>query len=204
MLVFGGEKGEPVTVAHEKARITGRTHEDFRLWIEDVEIDGDPAAGLRVSVMDGTPPAQQSGAERLQELQYRVLAFVEEQGGTTGGANVIAEHLGGRRQTLNAAVAELVRTGRLQRGGTTKVSLDFYPGKRTTLTSERVRCPGVVPGSGSRLKAGNQGTGRTPPTPKRFREPHGNHTEPGNQIGSTALLERLKGHHRARQRDCPT
>lgn len=120
MLVFGGEKGEPVSVVHEKGRITGQTHEDFRLWIEDVEIDGDPKAGLRVSVMDGTPVAQQGGAERLRDLQGRVLAFVEAQGGTTGGNNVIAEHLGGRRQTLNAAIAELVRAGRLHRGGTSK------------------------------------------------------------------------------------
>ncbi|HET8542093.1 MAG TPA: AAA family ATPase [Anaeromyxobacter sp.] len=49
VLVFAANKGEPATVMHEKARITDRTHQNFQLWIEDVEIGGDPAAGLRVS-----------------------------------------------------------------------------------------------------------------------------------------------------------
>lgn len=120
VLVFSAEKGEPITVEHDKARITGRTHESLRLWIEDVEVDGDPLAGLRVSTLSTPPPDQQTADQRLGELQGRVLAFVEAQGGTSGGCNVIHEHLGGRRQSLTAAIAELVRLGRLTRGGSTK------------------------------------------------------------------------------------
>jgi hypothetical protein len=119
-LVFAAEKGEPVSVEHEKARITGRLHDAFQLRIEDVDTAGGPSCGLRVSAVSSMPPAQQTTSERLQALQERVLGFVKAQGGTTGGNNIIAEHLGGRRQALNAAISELVRSGRLIRGGSTK------------------------------------------------------------------------------------
>jgi AAA domain len=120
VLVFGAEKGEPVAVEHEKARISGRPHEAFQLWIEDVEVAGNPTGGLRVSALSSAPPARQSGSERLQDLQGRVLAHIKGEGGITGGNNVLHQHLGGRKETLNAAVSELVRAGRLTRGGTTK------------------------------------------------------------------------------------
>jgi hypothetical protein len=119
-LVFAGEKGEPIAVEHEKARITGRTHEAFQLWIEDVEVGGDPRGGLRVSVLDSAPPAKQSGTERLQEVKANVLDFVRGQGGATGGLNVVCQYVGGRRDTVRAAIAELVRVGLLVRGGTTQ------------------------------------------------------------------------------------
>jgi hypothetical protein len=118
VLVFAAEKGEPVNVSHEKARITGRPHADFRLWIEDVEIDGDPNAGLRVTCMEapsgGTAPTP---ADRFVALKARVLAHVREQG-TVGGVNALRARLGGRKDDLSAAVAELERAGAIQRGGT--------------------------------------------------------------------------------------
>lgn len=118
VLVFAAEKGEPVAVEHEKARISGRPHPAFQLWIEDVEVDGNPTGGLRVSAMSSPPPAQQSGSERLLAMEERVLAFVAGQGGTAGGLNIITKHLGARKVDVKDAVAELVRTGRLHRGGT--------------------------------------------------------------------------------------
>ena len=120
VLVFAGEKGDPVTVEHEKARITGRTHEPFQLWIEDVLTDEGPRGGLRVSAIDGPPATKQTPSQRVEEVQGRVMEFIQDQGGTTGGNNVVAQYVGGRRETLNAAISELVRAGRLERGGTTK------------------------------------------------------------------------------------
>lgn len=117
VLVFSGEKGEPVTVEHEKARISGRPHDAFQLWIEDVEAAGDPRGGLRVSALSTPPPASQSASQRLRELQERVLGHVEALGGTSGGVNIITRHLGARRADVSDAVAELVRAGRLVRGG---------------------------------------------------------------------------------------
>ncbi len=117
VLVFSAEKGEPVTVAHEKARISGRLHEDFRLWIEDVEIDGVPSAGLRVSHLAAAPDSQQTHLERYGELKGRVLALVREKGTVAGGVNVLRVWLAARKDDVSAAVADLVAAGAIRRGG---------------------------------------------------------------------------------------
>ncbi len=117
VLVFAAEKGEPVTVAHEKARITGRTHSDLLLHIEDVDVDGDPAAGLRVTATDAPAKATPSAADRLAEAKARVLELVQAEV-TTGGVNVLRARLGIRKEDVSAAVDELVRGRALFRGGT--------------------------------------------------------------------------------------
>jgi|GEM_PF-1476905 len=48
--VFSAAKGEPVAVENVKARSHGEPAEPVSLVIEDVDIDGDPKAGLRVLV----------------------------------------------------------------------------------------------------------------------------------------------------------
>lgn len=119
VLVFAAEKGEPVTVEHEKARISGRTHEDFRLWVEDVEIDGDPRAGLRVSCLAGGAAKAKGAPDRLAEAKARVLELVQAEV-TTGGVNVLRARLGLRKEDVSAAVDELVREGALFRGGSVR------------------------------------------------------------------------------------
>ena len=116
VLVFGAEKGKPIRVEHEKAKNTGKTREDFGLWITDVEMGGDPAAGLRVSPVElgtdaGTPEARQA------ELKARILDLVRSEG-VVGGVNGILDRLGGRKDTIRSAVAELKAAGRLKQGGT--------------------------------------------------------------------------------------
>jgi hypothetical protein len=119
VLVFASEKGEPVTVEHEKARITGKTHDPFQLWIEDVATDAGPEAGLRVSVLNsGSTSAVEGPADRLADAKARILDFVRAEGGTTGGLNVIHQRLGGRKETVSAALDELVRAKLLREGGT--------------------------------------------------------------------------------------
>jgi hypothetical protein len=119
VLVFAAEKGEPVAVTHEKARITGRLHEDFRLWIEDAEIDGDPEAGLRVSRLAAPPDVpSQTSAGRFAELKGRVLTLVREQGTMPGGVNALHARLRGRKGDISAAVDELEASGAIRKGGT--------------------------------------------------------------------------------------
>jgi hypothetical protein len=130
VLVFVAEKGEPVTVTHEKARISGRPHEDFQLWIEDVEIDGDPTAGLRVSCLNTTTSkAGLTPSDRFEGLKSRVLDLVREKGTITGGVNLIRVHLGARKDDITAAVAELVRSRALFKGGTYKEPTYTLPPK---------------------------------------------------------------------------
>lgn len=117
VLVFAAEKGEPIDVAHEKARITGRPHGDFRLWIEDVEIGGDPTAGLRVSCIDAAPASKRTPTDRYGEIRGRVLAFVRNAGTVTGGVNLIRAQLGARKDDVSAALAELEHAGAIRRGG---------------------------------------------------------------------------------------
>ncbi|ABC81657.1 hypothetical protein Adeh_1886 [Anaeromyxobacter dehalogenans 2CP-C] len=115
VLVFAAEKGEPTTVAHEKARISGRPHADFQLWIEDVEIDGDPAAGLRVSCLNGPGPTRVP--DRFTQLKGRVLELVKADGTFTGGVNLLRSRLGAKREDVGAAVADLERSGAIRREG---------------------------------------------------------------------------------------
>lgn len=115
VLVFAAEKGEPTTVAHEKARITGRPHADFQLWIEDVEIDGDPTAGLRVSCLNG--PAAARVPDRFTQLKERVLEAVKADGKFSGGVNLLRSRLGAKKDDVSAAVADLERAGAIRREG---------------------------------------------------------------------------------------
>lgn len=118
VLVFSAEKGEPVSVAHEKAKITGRTHPNFRLQIEDVEIGGDPRAGLRVSRLSlGDGQAQENPGASLAALKHRIVALVRQQG-TVGSINEIRATLGARKDDVAAAVGQLERSGALVKGGT--------------------------------------------------------------------------------------
>jgi AAA domain len=48
--IFSAGKGEPIRVAHERAKSHGETVDDFALVISDVEIEGDPRAGLELRV----------------------------------------------------------------------------------------------------------------------------------------------------------
>ncbi|WP_242391991.1 AAA family ATPase [Anaeromyxobacter oryzisoli] len=119
VFIFSGEKGKPVKVVHEKARISGRTIDDFRLAIEDVESDGDPIAGLRVSAITGSAtedrPAQSSSYEALKT---RILELIRVEGGSVAfGANVISARLCARKNKVSAALTDLVASNALQGSG---------------------------------------------------------------------------------------
>lgn len=117
VLVFGAEKNEPIVVVPSKARISGRLHPDFRLVVEDVELDGVADAGLRVSYIEILTQKKQAAPDRHAEAKKKILEFVQAEV-TTGGVNVLRARLGLRKEDVSAAVDELVREGALFRGGT--------------------------------------------------------------------------------------
>jgi hypothetical protein len=119
VLVFAADKNEPITVAHEKARISGRTHPDFRLHIVDVEIDADPTAGLRVSVLSDAGSGSVDAPDQFSVLKGRILELVRQEGGTLhGGKNLIRAKLGARNDDVRAAVDDLVAAGAIRNAGT--------------------------------------------------------------------------------------
>jgi hypothetical protein len=118
VLVAAAEKGQPIRLAHEKARITGRTHEDLLVHIEDMEMDGDPVAGLRVTAtLAGEVQAQDDSGARYAALRARVLEMVRQEGTFAGGTAALRARLGGRKEDISAAVAELVHGGSIRRDG---------------------------------------------------------------------------------------
>lgn len=119
VLVFSAEKGQPVSVEHEKARISGRPHPSFRLQIADVEFAGDPTAGLRVECLSGADDAKQDAPRgRFAEVRGKVLDLVRDEGPLSGGVNLVRARLGGRKDDIAAAVADLLQSGAIVRGGT--------------------------------------------------------------------------------------
>lgn len=71
--VCSASKGEPVLVEHVKARSHGEPTENVALVIEDVEIDGDPKAGVRV-VVHGAELVTQKREEKQAETRRSVAA----------------------------------------------------------------------------------------------------------------------------------
>jgi hypothetical protein len=119
VLVFAGEKKEPTTVSHEKARISGRTHDDYRLWINDVDIDGDPEGGLRVEYLPMPQKVKADApADRFEEVKRKVFTLVQSRGRFQGGVNVIVKELGLRKDDVGAAVQVLERDGLIRNEGT--------------------------------------------------------------------------------------
>jgi hypothetical protein len=59
---LSGEKGQAVKVEHVRAKSYGETVDDFALKISDVEIDGDPKAGLAIRVLGAEALVEQRGA----------------------------------------------------------------------------------------------------------------------------------------------
>lgn len=74
--VFSAEKDEPIRVECVKAREHGELVEPIALVISDVEQDGDPRAGLAVSVHGVELVAQQHAARRANAERAQVAADV--------------------------------------------------------------------------------------------------------------------------------
>ena len=132
VLVFSASKGEPTTVAHEKARTSGITAEDFAITIDDVEIAGDPRGGLAVRVA-GLPPKADRIAERqrerMGELGEAVMHFIGGHPGCSGRAIRGASLPGAKSPSVVLDVlAHLEAEGRVHRKLGPRNSESWYLG----------------------------------------------------------------------------
>jgi len=130
VFIFGGEKGRPTTVVHDKARITGRTAPDFALEVSDVSLPAEciPEAALAVTVGDGL--SNESGSlryglrvacvsadgpsveEGTKALEKRILELVARFPGI--GKRRIREHAKGDSRLSDRAIGLLLEEGHLR------------------------------------------------------------------------------------------
>lgn len=130
VFIFGGEKGRPTTVVHDKARISGRTAEDFALEVTDVTlpVEGIPEAAQAVTLGDGlsndtgslryglrvacVSADQPKGEESTQALERRILELVARFPGI--GKRRIREHVKGDSRLSDRAIGLLLEEGHLR------------------------------------------------------------------------------------------
>lgn len=112
VLVFTGEKGEPVKVTHEKAKISGVPADDFALVIEDVLVNADPKGGLRVRYVEANIADQWADDEATERMAEAMLAFIRRSPGCT--KTEAKAGVRGNAQRKVAALDRLVRTGALR------------------------------------------------------------------------------------------
>jgi len=105
-----GEKGAPFLVSHEKDRERGQTVEDFNLQIVDTEGGGLAVAGAEV---EERPDPEARAAQRDGQLQALVESYVTENPSGPFSAEAIARGTKSRRVDAAAAVAALLRDGRI-------------------------------------------------------------------------------------------
>jgi hypothetical protein len=74
VLVLEAEKNQAPVVHHEKARVSGKTAEDFCLSISDTQASGDPAGGLLVRA-EPVPAGRNSDAPSLEANREKIRNF---------------------------------------------------------------------------------------------------------------------------------
>lgn len=133
VFVFAAEKDQPTRVAHEKCRNRGLTVEDFGLTVEDVEIDGDPRAGLRVVHLEPEQLASNEAAGPARcysDSMDRIAGFVRERGEFRGSKTSLREHLRMGRDRYFAAFGELESRGDLETGRDERGAFIRWSGSR--------------------------------------------------------------------------
>ena len=96
VFIFSGAKGQPTRVTHEKCRNRGIMVDDFGLQVEDVEIDGDRRAGLRVVHLEpeqlaaAQPTTEGSPARNIDRIRRHLL----EAGPHLGNRDALRERVG--------------------------------------------------------------------------------------------------------------
>lgn len=123
VLVFEAEKGEPVRVSHEKARVSGRLADDFLLHIEDMEIGENARGGLRVTAESITETKSEQQANRaVDEMKVKILGHLREHGDQPG-KTAMRQRMSVNRTVFFAAMAELEKEGLVADVGTARKPL---------------------------------------------------------------------------------
>lgn len=116
VITMNGTKGEPVKVEQWKERYRGTLCESFYLEIQDVEIDNNPRAGLRMVYMSEEQHRAVYGDKNSKQGKFVALKnaviYVCE-GERLTSKNAIAARVGGRKTDALQAIAELESEGRL-------------------------------------------------------------------------------------------
>ncbi len=132
---FGGAKGEPTVVQHEKERNRGQTVEDFGINAEDVDnpVTGEANWGLRVvhleaEQMAAIEPESDARADAAKAQRFaiacdRIISFLSTNPGASKRG--VREQTVGAKDTVDAALEHLVRTGKVIDRGNKKGGL-FY------------------------------------------------------------------------------
>jgi hypothetical protein len=114
VFVMTGEKGEPKRVSHVKgaAEAEGGTIDDFCLAIEDVGIDGNPRAGVRVvhePAEDEEDDEVTDGTGRFEAVKKQVLSVIRKSS-DLNSKNAICERIKTKagRGTKLQAIQELL------------------------------------------------------------------------------------------------
>jgi AAA domain len=111
VFMLSAETGEPTRIEHEKDRNTGQTVEAFYVGSEDVAIDGNPKAGLKLVHMEAAQ-VMASQPNPHTELMRRIVSHLEGVGGTfLGNKDALRADLQVNRQACLAALSQLESSG---------------------------------------------------------------------------------------------
>lgn len=112
LFVFSAEKGEPTRVEHEKCRNRGILVDDFGLDVEDVAIDGDPRAGLRLVHLEPEQLAARGTVDQSPTRNLdRIRAYLASNGPHMGNRDALRERIGMGAVPFRNALSVLESTG---------------------------------------------------------------------------------------------
>jgi hypothetical protein len=119
VFIFSGEKGEPTRVSHEKCRNVGTLHDDFFIESRDVEIGGNPRAGLAIEFLTFSEVASRSvtpdPASSYEQAKAKIFEAVAKEGGVFRGTREsLQAALGLGSRTFRPALAACESEGRIE------------------------------------------------------------------------------------------
>ena len=111
VFVFEGSKGGPTMVTHEKCRNRGITLASFGLRIDDVEIDGNARAGLRVVHLEPEQLTANTASPRLDTDAERIRVVLRAQPRFPGNKGALKTVVQMRASNFSAAFSHLEAKG---------------------------------------------------------------------------------------------
>lgn len=136
VLIFEAEKGEPTRVSHEKARASGRLADDFTLTTLDVELGGDPRAGVLVAASAAPSLDDVADAAHARRQRDKTARVIEQLRTLFDGeaeqtsADAIATKLGKRATDVRAALRLLIESGEVEVSGSTTDRRHKWTGRK--------------------------------------------------------------------------
>lgn len=117
VFVFEGKKGQPTTLKHEKARITGKTREDFAIEVRDVNDGYGNWDGVQVAVSAVAAPVPSEPDEKADESRKAILAVFNEKPGEWFSTSAIRGLVKRRKADVVDQLAAMVALGLIEVSG---------------------------------------------------------------------------------------